>query len=181
MRLYVQLKLSSTSSTRRAPQVKRERSISRRKLAAARFNPPKSVFKKNPFDARLPLLQDSACTLCASGEQSEAFLKATVRKVRTLTGEILYPKPDGYRAHRKFQDGFPNYEAPSPIRHRLSPISRRQSPFYRRRSPMQKLPSPFSDGRPQFPNHFPQFFRLAPHLPEGFPQFPSHVPQFFCR
>jgi hypothetical protein len=54
-------------------------------------------------------------------------LTAIVRQVRTLTGGIFYSKPTCFSPQRIFQDGFPNYEAPSPIRHLLSPISRRRT------------------------------------------------------
>jgi hypothetical protein len=43
-------------------------------------------------------------------------VKAIVRKVRTLTGEILYPKPDGFRPQLYFQGGFPNPARATPKR-----------------------------------------------------------------
>jgi hypothetical protein len=49
-------------------------------------------------------------------------LTAIARKVRTLTGEFLYPKTDGLRTQRIFQDGFPDHEEPFPARHRLFPF-----------------------------------------------------------
>jgi hypothetical protein len=88
------------------------------------FNHHDSIMKKTEkqVDACLPLIKTSVRTPCGPWEQSEILLKAIAQKQRALTGEFLYPKPDGYRPQRSFPGGFPNYEASSPIRHRPSPM-----------------------------------------------------------
>jgi hypothetical protein len=40
------------------------------------------------------------------------LLKATAQKQCALTGEILHPKPTGYRPQRIVQDGFPAIQFP---------------------------------------------------------------------
>jgi hypothetical protein len=105
-------------------------------------------------------------------------LKATVRKVRTLTGEILYPKPTGYRPQRIFQNGFPNYEAPSPKRHCPSSMDPRLSPFSWRRSPVN-APVPIGGmAVPNEPAGNPNFSAVFPIAPMIFPNFPATFPNF---
>jgi hypothetical protein len=44
------------------------------------------------------------------------LLKAIAREQRALTGKFFCPKLTSTRAHPDFSGGFPDYEAPSPIR-----------------------------------------------------------------
>jgi len=47
-------------------------------------------------------------------------VEAIAQKQSALTGEIFNPKPDSFHPQPFFQNGFPNYEASSPIRQRPS-------------------------------------------------------------
>jgi hypothetical protein len=106
-------------------------------------------------------------------------LKAIVRKVRALTGEIFYPKPDRLPSAAHFQDGVPNYEAPSPMHH-VRPQFPDDHPHFPGDAPQCKSsrphffgwPSPISRPfSPIFPRSLPIFPRVFPNFPATFPNF----------
>jgi hypothetical protein len=103
-------------------------------------------------------------------------LKATVRKVRTLTGEILYPKPTGFRPQRIFQNGFPNYKAFSPKRHCQSSMGLCLSPFAWRRYPVNAIVPNGGKAIPNGPADALNYSAIFPISPQIFLNFPAIFP-----
>jgi len=95
-------------------------------------------------------------------------VKATAPKSSALTGEILYPKPDG----------FPNYEAPSPNRLAPSPIGLRLSPFSRYFCNAKALVPTGGNAVLTGPVGAPNFSAIFPIAPMIFPNFPATFPNF---
>jgi len=96
-------------------------------------------------------------------EQSEVFPKATAQTQRALTGEVFYPKPDG----------FPNHEAASPKRHCPGPMGLRLSPFSWRRSPVNAPVPTGAKAVLNGPAGAPNFSAIFPIAPMIFPNFPA--------
>jgi hypothetical protein len=102
-----------------------------------------------------------------------------VRKVRTLTGGIFYPKPAGFRPHCDFSCDFPIAGAPSSNRLAPSPIGLRLSPFSRWFCNGKALVPTGCKTVLNGPAGAPNFSALFPIAPTIFLNFPTIFPNAF--
>jgi len=105
-------------------------------------------------------------------------VKAIARNVRALTGEIFYPKPDGFRPHCDFSCDFPIAGAPSSNRLAPSPIGLRPSPFSRYFCNAKALVPTGCKAVPNEPAYVPNFSAIFPIAPTIFLNFPTIFPNF---
>jgi hypothetical protein len=103
-------------------------------------------------------------------------VKATAQKPSALTGEILHPKPAGFRPHCDFSCDFPIAEAPSSNRLAPSPISLRPSPFFRYFCNAKALVPTGCKAVLTGPVGAPIFSAIFPIAPMIFPNFQAIFP-----